>query len=168
MDGVRHRKELRTFYLGPTKSMIISIQRDITDMYLEAEKQRKELQKALVAAEEASRAKSDFLSRMSHEIRTPMNAIIGLTALAKNRITDSQYVEESLSKMDSAAHFLLGLINDVLDISRIERGKMQLDNTPHSMTEFLEGIDVIVRARAAESGVFYTRSRCSSISCQTR
>ena len=157
VDGVRRRKELRTFYLGPTKSMIISIQRDITDMYLEAEKQRKELQKALVAAEEASRAKSDFLSRMSHEIRTPMNAIIGLTALAKNRITDSQYVEESLSKMDSAAHFLLGLINDVLDISRIERGKMQLDNTPHGMTEFLEGIDVIVRARAAESGVFYTR-----------
>ena len=156
-DGERRRKELRTFYLGPTKSVIVSIQRDITDMYLEAEKQRKELQKALADAEQASRAKSDFLSRMSHEIRTPMNAIIGLTALAKGRVDDTKYVEESLSKMDSAAHFLLGLINDVLDISRIERGKMQLDNTPHEIAEFLEGVDVIIRARAAEGGVRYTR-----------
>lgn len=158
VDGVRRRKELRTFYLGSAKSMIVSLQRDITDMYIEAETQRNALKKALVDAESASRAKSDFLSRMSHEIRTPMNAIIGLTALAKGRVDDTAYVMESLSKMDSAAHFLLGLINDVLDISRIERGKMQLDNTPHSMAEFLEGIDVIIRARAAEGGVHYTRT----------
>ena len=157
-NGVRRRKELRTFYLGTAKSMIVSLQRDITDMYIEAEKQRTALKKALVDAESASRAKSDFLSRMSHEIRTPMNAIIGLTALAKGRVGDTQYVTESLSKMDSAAHFLLGLINDVLDISRIERGKMQLDNSPHAMTEFLEGIDVIIRARASEGGVHYVRT----------
>lgn len=157
-EGERRRKELRTFYIGTKKTTIISIQRDITDMYVEAEKQREDLQKALVDAEQASRAKSDFLSRMSHEIRTPMNAIIGLTALTKGRVADMQYVSESLSKMDSAAHFLLGLINDVLDISRIERGKMQLDNTIHNMAEFLEGIDVIVRARASESGVNYTRT----------
>ena len=157
-DGERRRKELRTFFIGRSKSTIISIQRDITDMYVEAEKQREELRKALVDAEAASRAKSDFLSRMSHEIRTPMNAIIGLTALAKGRADDTAYVSESLSKMDSAAHFLLGLINDVLDISRIERGKMQLDNTPHAMAEFLDGVDVIIRARAAESGVRYTRT----------
>ena len=157
-NGTPHRKEMRASYLGPTKSLIINIQRDITDVYNEAEQKREALRKALKTAEEASRAKSDFLSRMSHEIRTPMNAIIGLNALAKNRVTDSAYVEESLSKMDSAAHFLLDLINDVLDISRIERGKMQLDNAPHGMAEFLEGIDVIVRARAAESGVRYTRT----------
>ena len=156
-NGMPRRKEMRASYLGATKSLIINIQRDITDVYNEAEQKRAVLRKALETAEEASRAKSDFLSRMSHEIRTPMNAIIGLTALAKNRVTDSAYVEESLSKMDSAAHFLLGLINDVLDISRIERGKMQLDNAPHSLAEFLEGIDVIVRARAAEGGVHYTR-----------
>ncbi len=158
VGGERRRKELRTFYLGSTKSMIISLQRDVTDMYLEAEQQRKVLQKALADAEAASRAKSDFLSRMSHEIRTPMNAIIGLTALAKGRADDTKYVAESLSKMDSAAHFLLGLINDVLDISRIERGKMQLDSTPHDMAEFLDGVDVIIRARAAEGGVRYTRT----------
>ena len=152
------RKEMRASYLGPTKSMIVIIERDITEMYLEAEQKREELRKALDAAEAASRAKSDFLSRMSHEIRTPMNAIIGLTALAKGRVNDTEYIEESLSKMDSAAHFLLGLINDVLDISRIERGKMQLDNTPHDMAEFLDGVDVIVRARATEGGVRYTRT----------
>ena len=156
-DGARRRKELRTFYLDGSKTVIVSIQRDITDMYIEAEKQWETLRKALKDAEAASRAKSDFLSRMSHEIRTPMNAIIGLTALAKGRVDDTEYVADSLSKMDSAAHFLLGLINDVLDISRIERGKMQLDNTPHNMKEFLEGIDVIIRARAAEGGVNYER-----------
>ena len=156
-NGTPRRKEMRATYLGPTKSLIINIQRDITDVYNEAEQKREALRKALETAEEASRAKSDFLSRMSHEIRTPMNAIIGLTALAKGRVSDTAYVAESLSKMDSAAHFLLGLINDVLDISRIERGKMQLDNTPHAIAEFLEGIDVIVRARAAEGGVRYTR-----------
>ncbi|MBO4852928.1 MAG: PAS domain-containing protein, partial [Schwartzia sp.] len=157
-NGEHRRKELRAFYLGSAKSLIVNIQRDITEMYIEAEKKREELRKALADAEAASRAKSDFLSRMSHEIRTPMNAIIGLTALAKGRAEDTKYVRESLSKMDSAAHFLLGLINDVLDLSRIERGKMQLDNTPHDMTEFLEGIDVIIRARAAEGFVRYTRT----------
>ena len=113
VEGKRIRKEMRAFFLGSTKSVIIIIQRDITDMYLEAEQQRKVLQKALADAEAASRAKSDFLSRMSHEIRTPMNAIIGLTALAKGRANDTKYIEESLSKMDSAAHFLLGLINEI-------------------------------------------------------
>ena len=156
-NGARRRKELRTFYLDAGKSLVVSIQRDITDLYIEAEKQRETLRKALVDAEAASRAKSDFLSRMSHEIRTPMNAIIGLTALAKGRTEDKDYISESLSKMDSAAHFLLELINDVLDISRIERGKMQLDNTPHDMREFLEGIDVIIRARAMQGGIRYER-----------
>lgn len=156
--GKRLRKELRAFYLGSSTSMVVTMQRDITGLYREEEKQRKVLQKALADAEAASRAKSDFLSRMSHEIRTPMNAIIGLTALAKGRVSDEKYIAESLSKMDSAAHFLLGLINDVLDISRIERGKMQLDNTPHAMAEFLDGIDVIIRARATEGGVRYTRT----------
>ena len=157
-DDGRRRKELYAFYLDETKTMIVNVQRDITGNYLEAAEKRAALEKALEAAEAASRAKSDFLSRMSHEIRTPMNAIIGLTALAKGRVGDTKYVAESLSKMDSAAHFLLGLINDVLDISRIERGKMQLDNTPHGMEEFLDGIDVIIRARATEGGVGYTRT----------
>ncbi len=154
--GVRRRKELYTFYLDEAKTIIVNVQRDITDTYLEAEEKRVTLEKALAEAEQASRAKSDFLSRMSHEIRTPMNAIIGLTALARGRTEDAKYVAESLSKMDSAAHFLLDIINDVLDISRIERGKMMLDNAPHNMAEFLEGIDVIIRARAAEGGVRYS------------
>ncbi len=158
MNGKRLRKELRAFYLSSAKSMIVTLQRDITGLYREEEKKREALRKALEDAEAASRAKSDFLSRMSHEIRTPMNAIIGLTALAKGRVEDTKYVTESLSKMDSAAHFLLGLINDVLDLSRIERGKMQLDNTPHDMKEFLEGIDVIIRARAADGFVHYKRT----------
>ena len=159
----RRRKETRVAYLDASKTIVIILQRDITELYRAEEKQREALRKALLDAEEASRAKSDFLSRMSHEIRTPMNAIIGLTALASQHITDTNYIADSLSKVDSAAHFLLGLINDILDISRIERGKMQLDNTPHHMETFLDGIDVIIRSRAHDSGVRYERKMVGAL-----
>ncbi|MBQ9376843.1 MAG: PAS domain-containing protein [Schwartzia sp.] len=159
----RRRKETRVAYLDASKTIVIILQRDITELYRAEEKQREALRKALLDAEEASRAKSDFLSRMSHEIRTPMNAIIGLTALASQHITDTDYIADSLSKVDSAAHFLLGLINDILDISRIERGKMQLDNTPHHMETFLDGIDVIIRSRAHDSGVRYERKMVGAL-----
>ena len=77
---------------------------------------------------------------MSHEIRTPMNAIIGLTSLTRERLEDISYVENSLEKIDSSAHFLLELINDILDISRIERGKLSLNEAPVEMAPFLEDI----------------------------
>ena len=91
------------------------------------EQQRKELEIAKLEAESANRAKSSFLFNMSHDIRTPMNAIMGFTNLARKRSDDRSYVEECLKKVASSSEHLLSLLNDVLDMSRIENGKITLD-----------------------------------------
>ena len=89
---------------------------------------QEDLAAALVAAEQANAAKSDFLSRMSHEIRTPMNAIIGMSTIAAQSTGDDEQVEGCISKIGISSRFLLSLINDILDMSRIESGKMLLKN----------------------------------------
>jgi signal transduction histidine kinase/CheY-like chemotaxis protein len=108
-------------------------------------------QKAEVkAAELANQAKTDFLSRMSHDIRTPLNAIIGLTSLAKDDIHDPLRMQDDLDKIHTSGAILLELLNDVLDVGRIESGKLSLQTTPFPFAEFLQGIhlmfdDVCVR-----------------------
>lgn len=101
----------------------------------------------------ASRAKSDFLSRMSHEIRTPMNAIIGMTEIAMKRQENPEAVEDCLRKIDSSSKYLLNLINDILDMSKIESGKMKLVIGDFSMNELLGGIDSMIRAQAEKLGL---------------
>ena len=113
---------------------------------------RKELEKkslledALSQANRASKAKSVFLSNMSHDIRTPMNAIVGFTALAITHIEHTERVEEYLKKIMSSGNHLLSLINDILDMSRIESGKMRLDENPCRLPEILHGLRNIVQA----------------------
>ena len=84
-------------------------------------------------AEEANRAKSVFLSRMSHDIRTPMSAIIGLTAIAKKNAGDPERLNECIDKIALASQFQLSLVNDILDVSKIESGKMQLASEPFDL-----------------------------------
>ena len=104
------------------------------------------LKDALDQANRASRAKSVFLSNMSHDIRTPMNAIIGFTALATTHIDQRDQVEGYLKKIMTSGNHLLSLINDVLDMSRIESGKMSLEEKPCSMPDILHGLRSIVQA----------------------
>ena len=104
------------------------------------------LEDALAQANRASKAKSVFLSNMSHDIRTPMNAIIGFTALATTHIDNREQVEEYLKKIMTSGNHLLSLINDVLDMSRIESGKMYLDEKPCSLPDILHGLRSIVQA----------------------
>ncbi len=104
------------------------------------------LQNALMQANQANKAKSIFLSNMSHDIRTPMNAIVGFTTLALAHIDDGEQVEEYLKKIMTSGNHLLSLINDVLDMSRIESGKMHLDENPCRLPDILHGLRNILQA----------------------
>jgi hypothetical protein len=107
--------------------------------------QMKELEEARRAAEEASKSKSEFLSNMSHDIRTPMNAIVGMTSIAAAHIDDPQQVQNCLKKITLSSKHLLGLINDVLDMSKIESGKMTLNVELVSLREVMDSIVTIVQ-----------------------
>ena len=102
------------------------------------------LSDAVAAAQSASRAKSDFLTNMSHDIRTPMNAIIGFTTLAVTNIDDTERVRDYLTKTLASSRHLLSLINDILDMSRIESGRLHLEESEVSLSEVLHDIKTIV------------------------
>jgi signal transduction histidine kinase/CheY-like chemotaxis protein len=105
-----------------------------------------ELQNALVAAQAANRAKTTFLNNMSHDIRTPMNAIIGYTALAAKHIENRDCLEDYLNKIAQSSAHLLSLINDVLDMSRIESGKVNINEKEESLSDIMHGLRDIVQA----------------------
>ncbi len=124
---------------------------DITDIteQRELQKQLEErsemLHNALQAAEQANKAKSDFLSQMSHDIRTPMNAIIGMTAIAGSHLDDKDRVRDCLQKITVSSRLLLGLINEVLDMSRIESGRISITEEEFSLNEMLQNIVTIIQ-----------------------
>lgn len=105
----------------------------------------KQLEFAKESAVKANQAKSEFLSNMSHDIRTPMNAIVGMTAIARSNIDDQEHVQNCLKKIAISSKHLLGLINDILDMSKIESGKMTLNIEQISLREILNGIATIVQ-----------------------
>ena len=110
------------------------------------EKQKEDLEDALAAAQHANKAKTTFLNNMSHDIRTPMNAIIGFTALAAAHIDNTEQVQDYLSKISTSSNHLLSLINDVLDMSRIESGKVKIEEKETSLPEILHDLKTIIQA----------------------
>ena len=119
---------------------------DVTESVREDRNQRDALANALVAAEHANRAKTTFLNNMSHDIRTPMNAIVGFTALAASHISNREQVQDYLSKISVSSQHLLSLINDVLDMSRIESGKMTLDESEVHLPDLIHDLRTIIHA----------------------
>ncbi len=113
-------------------------------------KQNEELKIANEKAQAASVAKSNFLFNMSHDIRTPMNAIIGFTNLAVKHIGDDEKIRDYLSKISDSSKLLLGLINDILEMARIENGKAQLDPAPENIVEIMEQTESVVTGQAKE------------------
>ena len=105
----------------------------------------------------ASKAKSEFLSRMSHEIRTPMNGIIGMTAIALQKGQSQERVLDCLQKIQSSSDYLLGLINDILDMSKIESGKMKLEPVNFDMGELLGTIRELIAPQASAKGITFTQ-----------
>ncbi len=111
-----------------------------------------QMQTALEQAREASRAKGDFLSRMSHEIRTPMNAIIGMTKIGQST-DDSSRMQYCLGKISEASQHLLGLINDILDMSKIEADKLALNPEPFDLSKMIESVYNVISVRAEEKSI---------------
>ena len=116
------------------------------------------LEHAVAKADSANAAKSQFLAQMSHEIRTPMNAIIGLTGIAQTEIRNPEKIKDYLTKIDGSSRLLLGIINDVLDMSAIEGGKLKIDRAPFNLKQMLTGITT----------VFYQQSRMKNIDFHVR
>lgn len=119
------------------------------DQVSELKRMNVEMDAARKEAEQANRAKQEFLSSMSHDIRTPMNAIIGMTSLALNNTSNPEQVRDYLGKIALSSKHLLGLINDVLDISKIESGKMTLNVEPMSLREAMDSIVNIMQTQIA-------------------
>ena len=129
--------------------MFVGLFVDIDDekkMEEQLEKQKVDLQDALAAAQHANKAKTTFLSNMSHDIRTPMNAIIGFTSLAATHIDNTEQVQDYLAKITTSSNHLLSLINDVLDMSRIESGRVKIEEKESSLPEIMHDLKTIVQA----------------------
>mgnify|MGYP001710581566 FL=1 len=111
---------------------------------------------ALQSAERASKAKTDFLANMSHDIRTPMNAIIGITTLMKNELHQPEKLAEHLGKLENSGQLLLGIINDILDMSRIESGKTTLNEEKMNLSQQISQLDSIIRQQAGQRRQTFT------------
>ena len=111
---------------------------------------------ALEVAEKASKAKTDFLSNMSHDIRTPMNAIIGITTLMKNELHQPEKLAEHLAKLETSGQLLLGIINDILDMSRIESGKTTLNVEKMNLPQQVSRLDSIIHQQAGQRRQTFT------------
>ena len=151
MAGVRHAGE-RDDHLVHAVGVGFTV---IDEEMREAMARNRALREALTAAEEANKAKTSFLSNMSHEIRTPLNAIIGLDNLALRDETLSETTREYLTKINGSARHLLGLINDILDMSRIESGRMVLRQEEFSFSGMLEQINTMVMSQCADKGLSF-------------
>lgn len=128
-QGKVMRKALNYCYLDDSKRDVLMSRTDVTALYNAEQEQIRQTNEAMRAAQKASEAKSDFLSNMSHEIRIPMNAIMGLTQLAREELVGNETVASYLESIELSSNYLLDIINDILDMSRIENGKLEMDYT---------------------------------------
>ena len=127
-----------------TAKEILYVARDVTPRKKRQFEQQEQLAQALAVAQQANKAKSTFLNNMSHDIRTPMNAIIGFTALAQTHLDDKEQVQDYLTKINTSSVHLLSLINDILDMSRIESGTVKLDEKPIHIPDILHDLRTMI------------------------
>lgn len=150
-DGTVRRKRIQAGYLDGFREDIVLISRDITESYEEEQRVKRGL-------EAANRAKSEFLSRVSHDMRTPLNAVLGFTRLLQDEKELPEAAADYLKSIDDSSRYLLGLINDVLDMSKIEEGKLELHLEPYYYREFEETLGVLLAPKAREKGVEFAMS----------
>ena len=160
MAGVRHAADRDDHIVHAIGLGLTNIDSEMR----EAMTKNETLINALAVAEEANKAKTAFLSNMSHEIRTPMNAIIGLDSLALNKASLDEETKDYLEKIGGSARHLLGIINDILDMSRIESGRMVLRKEKFSLRAMLEQINTMVMTQCRDKGLEYICSMSDEVS----
>lgn len=148
-------KQVRSYYLKGNQNIILFICRDITDITLFEKLQNEKLSRAIEQMEKANASKSDFLSRMSHDLRTPMNGILGMAQLAEDELNQPQAIQEDLRKIKSSSQYMLGLLNDILDMSKIESGKMEIRKSRNSVGEMLESVVTMANSMCQSNGIAF-------------
>ena len=144
-NGMNRDKKIRFSYFDKEKNIWLLTRTDITEIK-EERRQKQLLRDALQSATAANRAKSDFLSRMSHDVRTPINAIIGMTAIAGLHMNDQARIADCLKKITISSKLLLNLINEVLDMSKLESGRIMLTDEVFNLDELLESLFIMVQS----------------------
>lgn len=153
-NGEVRDKKMRFSYYDKKHNIWILTRTDITEIR-EEKRQKQLLQDALNAATVANRAKSEFLSRMSHDIRTPMNAIIGMTAIAGAHIQDQDRIADCLGKITTSSKLLLGLINEVLDMAKVESGNIALAEEEIDLTALVQNVVNMIQPSIDEKKQFF-------------
>ncbi len=155
-SSISRLDRLRTFIMFGSAAIILCTMSIIFILYYRiSQRQMADLNQAREEAVHANKAKSEFLSSMSHDIRTPMNAIIGMTEIAQRNLHDTVRVEDCLRKVHLSSKHLLGLINDVLDMSKIESGKMVLNMVPMSLRSAMDDIVNIMQPQVKEKSQYF-------------
>ena len=163
-NGKYRQKQIRCMYLNQQTGTLLLMLSDVEDIVKEEKEKQEQLEKALKMAEAANEAKTKFLAGMSHEIRTPMNAIIGLNSMIRSSLDDREQVLDYTEKLDSASQYLLALLNDILDMSRIESGSMKLAIRAFEGDKFWDNVNMLAKAQAVMAGVGYSFERRKKIS----
>lgn len=163
-NGKYRRKQIRCMYLNEETGIILITLTDIEDVVKQEKIKQEQLERALSMAKDASAAKSNFLASMSHEIRTPMNAIIGLNSIIRDNVGNGKQVVDCTEKLDSASKYLLSLLNDILDMSRIESGNMTLSHQLFDGDKFWDNVNILAKAQADPASIHYIFEREKAIS----
>ena len=153
IEGETYNKRFAFYSVDPETKFYILLKSDVTDLIREQREQNEALALALEEAKQANIAKTAFLSNMSHEIRTPMNAIIGLDNIALKEKNLSPETRDQLEKINGSAKHLLELINDILDMSRIESGRMVLKQEEFSFSAMIEQINTMISGQCRDKGL---------------
>ncbi len=156
IDGKIYHKRFDFYMVNPQANFYILLESDTTEIQRKQIEQNLQLKEALAESRQANIAKTAFLSRMSHEIRTPMNAIIGLDNIALHDETISPSMKDHLEKIGTGARYLLSLINDILDMSRIESGRITLRNEEFSFRAFIEQIETLVESQCRDKNLKFS------------
>jgi len=146
-------------YLDEDRGIIVFLLTDVTEIFEHDREVREQLLEALSAAERANKAKTEFLSRISHDIRTPISIISSMTDFAMSDMDDREKLTADLEKIRSSNTFLLSLINDVLDISKIDSGKIELAPEPYPYAEYIDNVRNVLEQMCLSKGLNYSIDR---------